>query len=198
MRLFGYARVSTSEQSLEIQKQKLINEGVKEFRILSDKSTGNNTKREGLQKLLDRVEQGDVVLVTKLDRLGRDTADMINLINQFNQMQVGVRFLEDGISTEGTTGKMVITILSAVAESERLRILERTNEGRLEAKLKGIRFGRKRRINRKRLIDRFKHDGVKGVALAREMGISRASVYKILREEGVISAVAESRHQISQ
>ena len=109
MRLFGYARVSTSEQSLEIQKQKLINEGVKEFRILSDKSTGNNTKREGLQKLLDRVEQGDVVLVTKLDRLGRDTADMINLINQFNQMQVGVRFLEDGISTEGTTGKMVIT-----------------------------------------------------------------------------------------
>ena len=82
MRLFGYTRVSTSEQSLEIQKQKLINEGVKEFRILSDKATGNNTKREGLQKLLDRVEQGDVVLVTKLDRLGRDTADMINLINQ--------------------------------------------------------------------------------------------------------------------
>ena len=190
MRLFGYARVSTSEQSLEIQKQKLINEGVKEFRILSDKATGNNTKREGLQKLLDRVEQGDVVLVTKLDRLGRDTADMISLINQFNQMQVGVRFLEDGISTEGTTGKMVITILSAVAESERLRILERTNEGRLEAKLKGIKFGRRRRINRKRLIERFKHDGVKGVALAREMGISRASVYKILREEGVIFAVS--------
>ena len=198
MRLFGYARVSTSEQSLEIQKQKLINEGVKEFRILSDKSTGNNTKREGLQKLLDRVEQGDVVLVTKLDRLVRNTADMINLINQFNQMQVGVRFLEDGISTEGATGKMVITILSAVAESERLRILERTNEGRLEAKLKGIKFGRKRCINRKNLIDRFKHDGVKGVALAREMGISRASVYKILREEGVISAAAESRQQISQ
>ena len=101
MRLFGYARVSTSEQSLEIQKQKLINEGVKEFRILSDKATGNNTKREGLQKLLDRVEQGDIILVTKLDRLGRDTADMINLINQFDQMQVSVRFLEDGISTEG-------------------------------------------------------------------------------------------------
>ena len=185
MRLFGYARVSTSEQSLEIQKQKLIHEGVKEFRILSDKSTGNNTKREGLQTLLDRVEPGDVILVTKLDRLGRNTADMINLINQFNSLQVGVRFLEDGISTEGATGKMVITILSAVAESERLRILERTNEGRLEAKLKGIKFGRKRRINRKKLIDRFKYDGIKGIALAREMGISRAAVYKILREENI-------------
>ena len=186
MRLFGYARVSTSEQSLEIQKQKLIHEGVKELRILSDKSTGNNTKREGLQTLLDRVEPGDVILVTKLDRLGRNTADMINLINQFNSLQVGVRFLEDGISTEGATGKMVITILSAVAESERLRILERTNEGRLEAKLKGIKFGRKRRINRKKLVDRFKYDGVKGIALAREMGISRSAVYKILREERII------------
>ena len=198
MRLFGYARVSTSEQSLEIQKQKLINKGVKEFRILSDKATGNNTKREGLQKLLDRVEPGDVILVTKLDRLGRDTADMIDLINQFDQMQVSVSFLEDGISTEGNTGKMVITILSAVAESERLRILERTNEGRLEAKLKGIKFGRRRRINRKKLIDRFKHDGVKGVALAREMGISRAAVYKILREEGIIFEASQSHQQVSQ
>lgn len=101
-----------------------------------------------------------------------------------------MRFLEDGISTEGTTGKMVITILSAVAESERLRILERTNEGRLEAKLKGIKFGRKRRINRKKLIDRFKHDGVKGIALARAMGISRAAVYKILREEAALPAAS--------
>ena len=109
-------------------------------------------------------------------------------------MQVSVRFLEDGISTEGNTGKMVITILSAVAESERLRILERTNEGRLEAKLKGIKFGRRRRINRKKLIDRFKHDGVKGTALAREMGISRAAVYKILREEGIISVASQSHH----
>lgn len=198
MRLFGYARVSTSEQSLEIQKQKLINKGVKEFRILSDKATGNNTKRVGLQKLLDRVEPGDIILVTKLDRLGRDTADMIDLINQFDQMQVSVRFLEDGISTEGNTGKMVITILSAVAEAERLRILERTNEGRLEAKLKGIKFGRRRRINRKKLIDRFKHDGVKGTALAREMGISRAAVYKILREEGIILAASQSHQQVSQ
>jgi len=190
MRIFGYARVSTSEQSLEIQKQKLLNAGVKEFRILSDKSTGSNTEREGLQKLLDRVEATDVVFVTKLDRLGRDTADMINLINQFDRLEVGVRFLEDGISTEGTAGKMVITILSAVAEAERLRILERTNEGRLEAKFKGIKFGRRRRINRKKLIDMFKHDGVKGTALAREMGISRGSVYKILKEENINIRVA--------
>ena len=182
MRLFGYARVSTSQQSLELQKQALKNAGVKESRIFFDKSTGSNIGRPGLNSLLVKVEEGDVVLITKLDRLGRDTADMINLINEFNRMQVAVRFLDDGISTEGTMGKMVITILSAVAEAERARILERTNEGRIEAKFKGIKFGRKRKIDRNKLLYKFEHENIKGTALAKELGISRAAVYKILKE----------------
>ena len=77
---------------------------------------------------------------------------------------------------------MVITILSAVAEAERLRILERTNEGRIEAKSKGIKFGRKRKIDRDKLL-KYKESGIIGTALAKEMGISRATVYKILKEE---------------
>jgi len=183
MRLFGYARVSTSQQSLEIQKQALKKAGVKDFRIFFDKSTGSNIDRDGLNSLLFKVEEGDVVLITKLDRLGRDTADMINLINKFDKIGVGVRFLDDGISTEGSTGKMVITILSAVAEAERLRILERTNEGRIEAKSKGVKFGRKRKIDRNKLLLKHKERGIIGTALAKEMGISRAAVYKILKEE---------------
>ena len=79
-------------------------------------------------------------LVTKLDRLGRDTADMIQLIKAFDNMGVAIRFLDDGISTEGTMGKMVVTILSAVAQAERQRILERTNEGRLEAQARGVKL----------------------------------------------------------
>ena len=182
MRFFGYARVSTSQQSLEIQKQALKNAGVIESRIFFDKSTGGNIDRPELNSLLVKVEEGDVVLITKLDRLGRDTADMINLINRFDKMHVGLRFLDDGISTEGSTGKMVITILSAVAEAERLRILERTNEGRIVAKAKGIKFGRKRKIDRDKLL-KYKEKGIIGTALAKEMGISRATVYKILKEE---------------
>ena len=89
-----------------------------------------------------KVEEGDVVLVKKLDRLGRDTADMIALIKEFDGLGVSIRFLDDGISTEGTAGRMVVTILSAVAQAERQRILERTNEGRAEAKARGARFGR--------------------------------------------------------
>ena len=182
MRLFGYARVSTSQQSLELQKQALKNAEVKESRIFFDKSTGSNVERPGLNSLLVKVEEGDTVLITKLDRLGRDTADMINLIKEFNRMRVAVRFIDDGISTEGTMGKMVITILSAVAEAERARILERTNEGRIEAKFKGIKFGRKRKIDRSMLLHKFEHENLKGIALAKELGISRAAVYKILKE----------------
>ena len=182
MRLFGYARVSTSKQSLELQKQALKNAGVKESRIFFDKSTGSNVERPGLNSLLVKVEEGDTVLITKLDRLGRDTADMINLIKEFNRMRVAVRFVDDGISTEGTMGKMVITILSAVAEAERARILERTNEGRIEAKFKGIKFGRKRKIDRSMLLYKFEHENLKGIALAKDLGISRAAVYKILKE----------------
>jgi DNA invertase Pin-like site-specific DNA recombinase len=183
MRLFGYGRVSTSEQSLEIQISALKKAGVKQSRIFTDKLSGNNINRNGLSTLLVKVEEGDSVIVTKLDRLGRDTADMIYLINQFDQMKVGVRFLDDGISTDGNSGRMVITILSAVAEAERRRILERTNEGRLLAQSKGIKFGRKRKIDRNKLL-RLKAKGEKVTALAKEMNISRASVYKILKEEG--------------
>ncbi|ELD6202523.1 recombinase family protein, partial [Klebsiella pneumoniae] len=148
MRLFGYARVSTSQQSLDIQIKGLKEAGVKASRIFTDKASGSSTDRKGLDLLRMKVEEGDVILVKKLDRLGRDTADMIQLIKEFDAQGVAVRFIDDGISTDGEMGKMVVTILSAVAQAERRRILERTNEGRQEARLKGIRFGRKRIIDR--------------------------------------------------
>lgn len=151
MRLFGYARVSTSQQSLETQLKALADAGVKKSRVFSDKISGSHAKRDGLSLLRVKIEEGDLILVTKLDRLGRDTADMVSLIKEFDELGVAVRFLDDGISTEGTMGKMVVTILSAVAQAERQRILERTNEGRAEAKAKGVKFGRKRTIDRNKI-----------------------------------------------
>lgn len=182
MRLFGYARVSTSQQSLELQVQKLKSAGVKAPRIFTDKATGSHTDREGLNLLRVKVEKGDAILVTKLDRLGRDTADMIQLIKEFDGMGVAVRFIDDGISTEGTMGKMVVTILSAVAQAERHRILERTNEGRIEAKAKGIPFGRKPSVDRNKLLELHKK-GIGGTEIAKELGIARSTVYKILKAE---------------
>ena len=181
MRLFGYARVSTSQQSLDLQIKSLKKEGVKPNRIFTDKATGGNTNRDGLSLLRVKVEEGDMILVKKLDRLGRDTSDMIQLIKQFDEMGVSVRFIDDGISTEGTMGKMVVTILSAVAQAERQRILERTNEGRVEAKAKGVEFGRKRSVNRKKLKE-LRQQGVGPSEIARQMNIGRSTVYKIMTE----------------
>lgn len=179
MRLFGYARVSTSVQSLELQISALKDAGVKENRIFTDTGTGSHMEREGLRLLRVKVEDGDVVLVTKLDRLGRDTADMIQLIKELDAIGVAVRFLDDGISTEGDMGKMVVTILSAVAQAERQRILERTNEGRIDAKKHGVRFGRKPTVNRKKIID-MKAQGKRAADIATELGIARSTVYKII------------------
>ncbi|EEQ3553915.1 recombinase family protein [Escherichia coli] len=103
MRLFGYARVSTSQQSLDLQVRALKDAGVKANRIFTDKASGSSTDREGLDLLRMKVEEGDVILVKKLDRLGRDTADMIQLIKEFDAQGVAVRFIDDGISTDGGT-----------------------------------------------------------------------------------------------
>lgn len=181
MRLFGYARVSTSQQSLDVQVNALKEAGVKANRIFTDKTTGTTANREGLNLLQVKVEEGDIILVKKLDRLGRDTADMIQLIKQFDAMGVAVQFLDDGISTEGTMGKMVVTILSAVAQAECQRILERTNEGRLEAKAKGVKFGRKRTVNRQQVLT-MKSQNLGASAIAKQLNIGRSTIYKILRE----------------
>ena len=109
-----------------------------------------------------------------------DTADMIGLIKEFDDLGVAVRFLDDGISTEGTMGKMVVTILSAVAQAERQRILERTNEGRIEAKAKGVKFGRKRTVDREKVLT-MKEQGIGASDIARQLSIGRSTVYKILK-----------------
>ena len=106
---------------------------------------------------------------------------MLELVETFNQQGVAVRFLDDGISTDGPMGTMVITILAAVAQAERARIMERTNEGLAEAKANGVQLGRKRHIDRDRL-QALKASGKGATAIAKDMGIGRATVYKILKE----------------
>ncbi len=182
MRLFGYARVSTSQQSLDSQVKALKEaQGSKPAEFLPTRFPVANVHRDGLSLLRVKIEEGDVILVKKLDRLGRDTADMIALIKEFDTMGVAVRFLDDGISTEGTMGKMIVTILSAVAQAERQRILERTNEGRIEAKVKGVKFGRKRTIDTEKIRALYKN-GIGATDIARQMGIGRSTVYKSLNE----------------
>ena len=108
---------------------------------------------------------------------------MIHLIKEFDALGVSIRFLDDGISTEDVMGKMVVTILTAVAQAERHRILERTNEGRIEAKAKakGIKFGRIRTIVREKIVS-LHASGMGATAIATQAGIGRSTVYKLLKE----------------
>ena len=140
---------------------------------------GGGRCRPGLNTLQLKVENGDVILVQKLDRLGRNTVDMIRLIQEFDKYGVAVRFLDDGITTEGTMGRMVVTILSAVAQAERERIMERTNEGRLEAKANGVRMGCKPSIDRDRVL-KLHRERLGVTAIARQLRIARSTVYNIL------------------
>jgi len=178
MALLGYARVSTNQQKLDLQISSLLKTGVREDRIFTDMMTGSTDNRDGLQKLLARAERDDTIICTKMDRLGRNTADMINIIDQCYKTGITVKFMENGLCTEGAMGKMIIQILAAVAEAERERILERTNDGRQAAMAAGIRFGRKPHKGAKLakiLIDQ----GVPSHEVMERSGVSRATYFRL-------------------
>ncbi|WP_375640484.1 MULTISPECIES: recombinase family protein [unclassified Bartonella] len=178
MALLGYARVSTNQQKLALQITELQNAGVREDRVFTDISTGSTDKREGLQRLLYRAERDDTILCTKMDRLGRNTADMISIVDSCYKKGVFIRFLENGLSTEGTMGKMVIQILAAVAEAERARILERTNDGRTAAMAAGVKFGRKFHPKTEMAIALIKKSLSSNI-VKEKTGISHATYFRI-------------------
>ncbi|MBG6246748.1 DNA invertase [Candidatus Symbiopectobacterium sp. 'North America'] len=181
MALLGYARVSTSHQKLTMQISELKSAGVRDDRIFTDMMSGASDAREELQRLLARAEKDDIILCTKMDRMGRNTADMIHIVDACYKKGIAIRFLETGLSTEGTMGKMVIQILAAVAEAERERILERTNDGRTTAMASGVRFGRKpHRATAAALMQIRQGHSFKEVT--EKTGISRATYYRLKKK----------------
>ncbi|WP_336277032.1 recombinase family protein [Bartonella sp. CB178] len=180
MALLGYARVSTSQQKLTLQIAQLKRAGVREDRIFTDIMTGTTDEREGLQRLLGRAERDDTIICTKMDRLGRNTADMIRIIDMCHKKGIALHFLENGLSTEGIMGKMIVQILAAVAEAERARILERTNDGRSAARAAGIKFGRKPHPKTGISLLLIKR-GFPFKVVREKTGISRATYFRLKR-----------------
>ncbi len=186
MAQLGYARVSSNHQSLSVQLTALKKAGVQDHHdfLFTDKASGKNDSRPGLQTLLTKARKGDHILITKLDRLGRNTSDMIRIVEGLHERGITIQFLDDGISTEGTMGKMVVTILAAVAQAERERILERTNEGRRAAIERGVKMGRKPSITTetKQRATTMVQSGTSKSAVAKQLGISRQTLYNVLKE----------------
>lgn len=150
MTIYGYARVSTKEQELESQLQALKSEGA--TTIYKEKFTGTSTKRPELHKVLNLLQDGDTLIVTKLDRLARNTKEGIEIIEDLFQRNVRVRVLNVGLLENTTMGKFFLQTLLAVAEMERNMIIERTQEGKVIAKLNpDYKEGRPNKWTRKQL-----------------------------------------------
>src|SRR6476620_5138433 len=145
--LIGYARVSTDGQSLEAQQASLKANGAE--RIFSEKISGAITDRKALAKALAGLETGDVLLVTRLDRLARSTRDLLNILDQISKAGAKFRSLADAWADTSTMqGELMVMIFADTATSERHLIRARTDEGRKRAQARGVRFGRKPKLSR--------------------------------------------------
>lgn len=177
--LVGYARVSSTGQSLDIQNEALADAGCE--KIFAEKVSGRSTRdREQLATALDFVRDGDTLVVTRLDRLARSVADLHRIIERLTEKKVAFRCLnQSGVDTDSSTGRLMLAILGAVACFESDIRLERQREGIAKAKLEGKYKGRKPTVDVTR-VKTLRDDGLGPSQIAREMGIGRASVYRAL------------------
>ncbi|MEK4967836.1 recombinase family protein [Cytobacillus sp. FSL R7-0696] len=147
---YGYARVSTMHQDLQVQLKQLENENCN--KIYSEKYTGTNKKRPEFQKLIDMLQEGDTLVVTKLDRFARSTQDALEIIKDLFNRNIKVHVLNMGIIENTPTGRLIFTIFSAFAEFERDMIVERTQEGKMLAKQNpDFREGRPKKFSRQQI-----------------------------------------------
>lgn len=181
MARIGYARVSTLDQDLELQVERLRAEGCSIIR--SEKVSGGSRDGRGeLATVIEFLRPGDELTVARLDRLGRDTRDVLNIIHECDQRSAFVTVLDPPVSTRGEMGQIVLTVLGMVAQMERRFIKERQREGIDRAKSAGAYSGGKRRIDRSE-IHRLKKSGAGPAEIARMIGCSRMQVYRVLQSE---------------
>jgi DNA invertase Pin-like site-specific DNA recombinase len=143
--IVGYARVSTQDQDLSAQLDALKKAGTAS--VYREKISGARADRPQLFKLMASLRKGDVVIITKIDRLARSTRELLNLIHQIDQAGASVKSLGDPLfNTANAQGRLLVAVLGAVAEFERELIRDRTGEGRKRAMANGVRFGRKPKL----------------------------------------------------
>lgn len=182
--IYGYARVSTEQQLLDAQIEQLKKSGIEESNIFKEKVTGvaKFEDRRAFNKLMSIVKANDEIVVTKLDRLGRSTLEMYQLVKELSEKGIFLRSLEQGISTRGQMGILIIQIITAIAEAERSRILERTKEGREVAKINGVKFGRKRKSNYDAIIEEKFIKKATNKAIAEKFNVSLQYVYYVIKQ----------------
>ena len=179
MAVYGYARVSTLDQDLSIQEEALLAAGCEIVR--SEKVSGTSTKgRNELRNLLDFVRPGDELVITRIDRLARSIADLQVIVRELKDKGVALRATEQPIDTTNAAGKAFLDMLGVFAEFETNLRKERQAEGIQKAKQRGVYKGRKPSIDRDQ-VQELKGQGLGASKIAKELGIGRASVYRVLQ-----------------
>ncbi|WDC34397.1 recombinase family protein [Escherichia albertii] len=193
-RIFAYCRVSTLEQTTENQRREIKSAGfnVRPQRIIEEQISGSvaASERPGFNRLLDRLESGDVLIVTKLDRLGRNAMDIRKTVEQLTESGIRVHCLAlGGVDLTSPAGKMTMQVISAVAEFERDLLLERTYSGIARARDAGKRFGRPPVLNEEqtqKVLERIK-SGASISAIAREFRTTRQTILRVRAKQQTVT-----------
>ncbi|MCU0468998.1 MAG: recombinase family protein [Arcicella sp.] len=181
----GYARVSTKDQVLDLQIDALNKEGCE--LIFKETASGAKTDRPELQNLLKHIRKGDIVVVYKLDRLGRSLKHLLEVVAELNTKEVGIRSINDAIDTTTPQGRLFFNISASFAEFERDLIRERTKSGLEAARARGRKGGRRQGMTKEAeqkaiLAETYYKEGKMGVnQIADEIGVSKMTLYKYLK-----------------
>jgi DNA invertase Pin-like site-specific DNA recombinase len=175
----GYARVSSDDQTLNVQLEQLQSIGCE--KVFQEKASGKSADREELSRLIEFAREGDVIHVTKVDRIARNTIDALKIADELSDKGAGLVFHDLGdLDINSDVGRVIYTTISAFAEMERKRILQRCNEGRERAKAEGRHIGRFPDKQLHERIEAFAEQGMNKHAISKELGCSRTTVYKVL------------------
>lgn len=179
--LVGYARVSTDDQDLSLQRDALSAAGCE--RLFTDTLSGARSERPGLTEALDFCRSGDTLIVWRLDRLGRSLTNLIELLNLLAERGIGFRSLSEQIDTTTSGGKLIFHIFGALAEFERELIRERTRAGLAAARARGRQGGRPRKLSPRQvaIAKALYKEGAHSITdICQTLGVSRATLYRVI------------------
>ena len=179
---YGYARVSTNSQDTKLQIDALVEAGCK--KIYEDKMSGSKTDRPELNQCLKAMNENDVLVVWKLDRLGRSLQHLITVVHELEQQNKGFQSLTENIDTTNPTGKLIFHIFASLAEFEKSLIRQRVMAGLEASRKTGTKFGRPEALSQKdkdMAITMFNGGATKG-AIANHFGVARQTIYSLLKE----------------
>jgi DNA invertase Pin-like site-specific DNA recombinase len=178
--IYGYSRVSTDGQTLDTQIAALRASGAE--KVYSEKQSGTKTDRAALARVLAGLESGDVLMVTRLDRLARSTRDLLNVLATVSERGAGFRSLSDPWADTTTPhGRLMLTVLGGLAEFERSLILARTSEGRTRAMARGVKFGRKPKLTQHQIAEaiRRRDAGEVLTEIGRTYNVSHSTISRL-------------------